>query len=680
MRFNKLNLLRSRIGYILTLLLTCSSLSLVAQSWPAGIHDPSSIVKCKDTYWIFGTGDGIHTMYSKDMVTWQNGPTPFTKTDFPSWISKYVKGATDDDGNAIFHGAFWAPDIIYMNNKYYLYYSCSEWGTMTSTIGCVTNTTLDPDDPDYEWVDLGFLGIYSYQPGLALNAIDAALMRGHDGKIWLTYGSFNSMGIVVTEVDSITGKPKSLPGTSVANSWTGGTRYGEGEGGCMAYHDGYYYMFYNKGGCCAGIASTYYVVVGRSRSPKGPFVDKNGVMMRRIGAKSGGTIVFKHDDSRGDDDRFYGPGHIGVYKENGIDYVTFHYYDPLGYYPNEAANNKGGPTLGLAKLEWGEDGWPSISKDFLDKGYYSLKNSNSSKYLDIKSHSTTSGNSLYQYNLSSIGFYTQQWRFTPLGTGEYTIRNYVDSTLYIEAIGTNNEESLRVTNDFQGAVNQKFRVVKSPNGKILIYPSTRNKIFEIPNAATTDYPVKLWSNTNHACQRWLATPYEEKLRLTLDSLVFNFSDTTTTELAIKSNCIWNIEVEDDSWFSVSPSSGKGNQTLTITASENEDTNERSNNFTLKSNGGTRLAIDVTQYSANYTSVNSNDLSVSVYPNPTSGLIRLSCKSKASFKLFNQFGKILLNELLDAPITTLDISDLNSGIYLMEVRNSTGIITKKIIKQ
>lgn len=74
-----------------------------------------------------------------------------------------------------------------------------------------------------------------------------------------------------------------------------------------------------------------------------------------------GTVVMKHDDVRGTDDRYYGPGHFGLYSEGGADYVTFHYYDPNGYYPNPAVNNRGGPTLGLARLVWGDDGWPSVS-------------------------------------------------------------------------------------------------------------------------------------------------------------------------------------------------------------------------------------------------------------------------------------------------------------------------------
>ncbi len=482
-----------------------------AQNWRAGIHDPSSIVKCKDRYYVFGTGDGIHAMSSADMVTWENEPTPFTKTDFPNWINDYVNGETNDQGEEIFHGGFWAPDVFYMNNKYYLYYSCSEWGTMTSTIGCVVNETLDPDDPDYEWVDAGFLGIWSYQPGLALNAIDPSIFRAPDGKVWMAYGSFNEEGIVVTELDTVSGKPKSyagnLPGKSIANSWTGpgSNDYAEGEGACVIYRDGYYYLFYNKGGCCQGINSSYYVVMGRSTSPKGPFFDKSGQPMHRIGRKSGGTVVFKHDDSRGTNDRFFGPGHFGVFRENEEDYVSFHYYDPNGPYSNEV---DGAPTLGLAKLEWGEDGWPEVSIDFVDEGIYTVKNVNSDMLLDVEKHRPQDGTVAYQYSANNR-YDTQKWKFTPLGTGEYTIQNYADQSMYLEAAGENNDERLQITSNYTGAINQKFRLIKSPNQEVIIYPSISDKLIEIPNAYTHTTQVKLWYNTNHDCQRWLFNPFNE---------------------------------------------------------------------------------------------------------------------------------------------------------------------------
>lgn len=656
--------------YLAVALILSLSSELFAQSWPAGIHDPSSITKCGDTYWIFGTGDGIVTKYSTDMVTWKEGKTPFTTSDFPAWILKYAKTSTDQ-----FAGFFWAPDIIFMNNKYYLYYSCSVWGTMSSCIGVVVNKTLDPNDADYKWEDMGDIGIHS--SGGYVNAIDPAIMRGHDGKIWLTYGSFNRDGIMVTEVDSVSGKPVSTLRTSVANSWTGGASYGEGEGGCMTYHDGYYYLFYNKGGCCNGIASSYYVVAGRSRSPKGPFLDKNLKKMRIVGAKSGGTVVFKHNDSRGLEDRYYGPGHIGIYKEDGIDYVSFHYYSPNGYYPSAEANYKGGPTLGLAKLVWGDDGWPTISMDFIDKGYYTLKNVNSSKVLDTQSHKETSGSNIYQYNLGTYD--SQKWLFTPLGTGEYTIRSYADSALYIQATGTNNEEYLNLTNNYQGAINQKFRVVKSPNGKILIYPSEKDRLFEIPNASTFSAQVKLWNNTNHNCQRWLATPFLETLSTTLSSADFTYNDTICNAISVTSNGSWSVASEDASWLSVTPLSGTGNQQLAITALANSSAS-RTSAITVRSKAGNTVVIDVNQKAHPSTGINQNAIGFEIYPNPTAGLVHFKTESPVMVTIYNSMGQAIMLEYISDNKVEIDLGNLTSGVYLFKVVGNNETLFKKIVKQ
>lgn len=662
--------------------------SVSAQSWPAGIHDPSSIVKDGDTYWIFGTGDGIHTMYSKDLVTWQSGPTPFTKTTFPSWINNYVKGATDGAGNEIFHGGFWAPDIIFMNNRYYLYYSCSEWGTMTSTIGCVTNKTLNPASPDYKWEDVGFLGIWSYQPGLALNAIDPALMRGPDGKIWMAYGSFNQQGIVITEIDSVSGKPKNyagnLPGISIANSWTGprSNSYGEGEGAGLVYHEGYYYLFYNKGGCCNGIASSYYMVVGRSTNPRGPYYDKAGKKMKVNGAKSGGTVVLKHDDSRGLNDRYFGPGHFGYFREKGKEYVTFHYYSPNGYYPSEEANNMGGPTLGMGLLKWDEDGWPEISFDFLDDGYYTVNNSNSGKALDAQNHTPLDGANLYQYGLNNL-YESQKWRFTALGTGEYTIRNYKDSTLFIEATGENNEASINLTDNYTGAINQKFRLVQSPNGKVLIYPSVSDKIFEIPNAETSDYQVKLWFNTNHECQRWTTTYLFEKeiFNISHSTLTFSYQDTIFNGVEIESNCNWTMEREAVPWLIVPATSGNGDRTVVLIVRKNNSGEDRSNLMTFKTTGGITKSLNVIQKSESASAINgAENAGFEFYPNPTKGLVTFNSDKPVTISIINSTGVEVLSEKILCKTSNINLSDFKPGVYFIKALQDRQTTVKRIVIQ
>src|SRR5437868_480150 len=42
------------------------------------VHDPSTIVKCKDQYWLFSTASGISSRHSTNLINWSNGPRVFT--------------------------------------------------------------------------------------------------------------------------------------------------------------------------------------------------------------------------------------------------------------------------------------------------------------------------------------------------------------------------------------------------------------------------------------------------------------------------------------------------------------------------------------------------------------------------------------------------------------------------
>ena len=66
-------------------------------------HDPSTIVKCGDEYWLFATGNGIISWRSKDLLTWAAGPRVFTNP--PAWTTNTVPGN---------RGYFWAPDVIHV--------------------------------------------------------------------------------------------------------------------------------------------------------------------------------------------------------------------------------------------------------------------------------------------------------------------------------------------------------------------------------------------------------------------------------------------------------------------------------------------------------------------------------------------------------------------------------------
>ena len=62
---------------------------------------------------------------------------------------------------------------------------------------------------------------------------------------------------------------------------------GRREGTSVVYHHGYYCLFAASGNCCARPNTGYEEIVGRSKSPLGPFVDQLGVPLMQ----GGGTVV-----------------------------------------------------------------------------------------------------------------------------------------------------------------------------------------------------------------------------------------------------------------------------------------------------------------------------------------------------------------------------------------------------
>jgi arabinan endo-1,5-alpha-L-arabinosidase len=80
-------------------------------------------------------------------------------------------------------------------------------------------------------------------------------------------------------------------------------------------HGSYYYLFVSFDLCCRGASSTYRIMVGRSGSATGPFVDKNGVAMT-----SGGCEALAGHGS------VQGPGGQSAFADSDADVPVYHYY------------------------------------------------------------------------------------------------------------------------------------------------------------------------------------------------------------------------------------------------------------------------------------------------------------------------------------------------------------------
>ncbi|WP_066288312.1 arabinan endo-1,5-alpha-L-arabinosidase [Arthrobacter sp. B6] len=324
--------LAAALGAVVVLVLTgCAAPAAAPEEKPAALtgdfftHDPA-LVKGEDgePWFIYSTGNGrvadgnIQVRRSGDGVNWEYAGEVWQEK--PAWLEAAVPGVDN----------LWAPELYEHDGTWYLYYSASTFGKNRSVIAVATNTTLDPADPAYEWVDRG--EVISSQ-GERFNAIDPGIAEDEKGTPWMSFGSFWT-GLQLVELE-----------------WPTGLRAGTEEPVVIADrkappnaieapyilpHDGKYYLFFSRDFCCKGPESTYNIAVGRSDSITGPYVDSEG----RELLDGGGTPLLATDGGR------VGPGGQSVSGNT----LAFHYY---------AEELDGAFRLGLLDLEW-EDGWPTV--------------------------------------------------------------------------------------------------------------------------------------------------------------------------------------------------------------------------------------------------------------------------------------------------------------------------------
>lgn len=422
-------------------------------------HDPGAIIKEGSKYYHFTTGTGIWYSTSNDLITWTGAAAPVFTT-YPSWINSKI---------ANFGGSFWAPDAIHMNGYYYLYYSVSTFGTSVSAIGVARTASLATPS----WQDLGIV-VESWGGSSEINAIDPALYRDHDGKVYMSYGSFFG-GIGLAEINQSTGK---LNG-SVTKVYGG--NHADIEAPYITRNGDYYYLYINRGACCQGSTSTYYVQVARSTSIYGPYTDVRTLLPNVDG-------------------KYKGPGHIGLLKQDGCNYVSTHYYD---------LNDGGNAKLDILKMTY-SNGWPSLTRNFsiascggVSDGLYRFTARHSSKDLMIAGSSTANGANAVQYTYA--GSKSQQWYVINQGTGYYSLINANS----LQALDVYNNSMTAGTNIAQwpywGGGGQKWSLT-SGSGYYKVASQLNGMFLDVKSKSTAnDAQVVQYTNTGATNQQWTMT-------------------------------------------------------------------------------------------------------------------------------------------------------------------------------
>ncbi|MBT2533375.1 arabinan endo-1,5-alpha-L-arabinosidase [Arthrobacter sp. ISL-48] len=290
-------------------------------------HDPALVAGEDGQPWfVYSTGNGevadgnIQLRRSSDGVNWEYAGEVWQEK--PAWLTVAVPGVDN----------LWAPELYQHDGTWYLYYSASTFGKNLSVIALATNTTLDPADPAYEWVDQGQV---ISSKGERFNAIDPAIAEDGNGTPWMTFGSFWT-GLQMVELEWPTGlRAGTEQPLTIADRKAPPNAI---EAPYLLPHDGAFYLFFSRDFCCQGLESTYNIAVGKSDKITGPYLDGNGVPLLKGG---GGTPLLGSDGGR------VGPGGQSISGNT----LAFHYY---------AKDLDGAFRLGLAELEW-KDGWPAVS-------------------------------------------------------------------------------------------------------------------------------------------------------------------------------------------------------------------------------------------------------------------------------------------------------------------------------
>ncbi|MDQ6709141.1 MAG: family 43 glycosylhydrolase [Candidatus Dormibacteraeota bacterium] len=240
-----------------------------------------------------------------------------------------------------------APDVEFMNGRYYMYYTITdtqkpsgEAGGNGSAIGVATAPT-----PEGPWTDSGSPAVEPHPaqccPGSRRWVFDPDVIQVGTQK-FIYYGSYFG-GVSVRHLDptGLHSDPATQVQVTIAN------RY---EGSEVVQRNGYFYLFASAANCCNGPLTGYSVFVGRSTTPQGPFTDAQGISL--LDGPVGGTPVLTMNGNQ-----FVGPGHNEVFTDfSGQDWTFSHAVDRNDpYFKYQPGFTK--RPLVLNPVDW-INGWP----------------------------------------------------------------------------------------------------------------------------------------------------------------------------------------------------------------------------------------------------------------------------------------------------------------------------------
>jgi arabinan endo-1,5-alpha-L-arabinosidase len=317
----------------------------------------------------------LPTMQSADLVHWTYVGDALP--ELPSWAAEEALA--------------WAPDVVYSRtfDRYYLSFVVTDTSdALSGEAGCTTDsaigvaTSTSPTGPwtvseaplvaprragpgcDFYWTfdpdvfgdsiqrrsvlyyGSYYGGVFAQRvrlspTGMALRGRATQVARGQS-----TEPDLDPVALRRPTQLALSGRGRALP---PAQQVAIGNRY---EGANVVRRGRWYYLFASASNCCNGPLTGYSVFAGRSRTPFGPFRDREGRSL--VAARVGGTPVLSMNGNR-----WVGTGHNSVFRDrSGKWWTVYHAADRRDPdFATEPGFTKR-PAL-LDPLDW-VDGWPSV--------------------------------------------------------------------------------------------------------------------------------------------------------------------------------------------------------------------------------------------------------------------------------------------------------------------------------
>jgi len=231
----------------------------------------------------------------RDGASWRFHLMPvFRSVDLVNWY--FVRDAFDQRpaGLAGPKAGLWAPEPVYQNGSYYLYFTVTDVADRHSPekgceadSGIAVATSASPAGP---WQAAEHLVVAPRRAGAGCDfhwTFDPDVVEDAQGDRFLYYGSYGG-GIYVQRLSKdglrVEGDPVRV---GAANRYEGAEVVRRGK---------YWYLFASSTDCCRGPLTGYALYVGRAATPEGPFLDRHGNDM--AAARVGGTPGLAQNGNR----------------------------------------------------------------------------------------------------------------------------------------------------------------------------------------------------------------------------------------------------------------------------------------------------------------------------------------------------------------------------------------------